>query len=263
MPTFSERFSQIPPQTVTKVNGVTSEAGFLHIGSCIADAIEAEIGALGNFSGRTLDFGCGLGRVMTQLERRSPRSELVGFDIDPMMLKWCGLLMEGSRARLVFSTLDLPDESFDLIIAISVFTHLDRTTDFWLAEIQRLLRPEGRAFLTYQDETLFAEMAERQQMPGVALGTTLTERHIVAEGSPEGGAAMGTFYSTAYWERIVSRFFVVRRTKPRGLFGHQSYSLVSRGGPTSPEERLLFFRTYAAEIEKQLFELRGQHGIIY
>lgn len=43
----------------------------------------------------------------------------------------------------------LPSAAYDLIIGISVFTHLDESAqDAWLAELQRLLAPEGTVVVT-------------------------------------------------------------------------------------------------------------------
>ena len=260
MEEFSKRFAQIPPPLVTKVNGVATEDGFIYIGKCIADAIEKEVGGLSGAQ-HVLDFGSGLGRVMVQLLPRAPQAEFVGFDIDPMMLHWSGLLLEDPRTRLVSTTFDLPDESFDLIIAISVFTHLDVTTDFWLTEIHRLLHPRGQAFVTFHDETLFAEMAKAGQIPGATPDTPLSDCHVVGDGTAEGGASMGTFYTTKHWDSLLDRYFTIHHTAPRGLFGHQSYSLVSKKPVII--DRTSLYGQYARSLERELFSLRKQHQVYY
>jgi ubiquinone/menaquinone biosynthesis C-methylase UbiE len=260
MTSFSQRFAEIPAPLVTKVNGDNTEAGFVYIGTCIADAIEKEAGNLTNFRS-ILDFGCGLGRVTAQMSRRAPEADIVGFDIDPMMLHWAGHLLDGGRSRFVSTTLDLPDGGFDLIVVVSVFTHLDTTTDYWLTEIHRLLGPHGRAFITYHDETLYAEMAEKGQFHEVATNSILREKYVVGERTAEGGAAMGTFYTTAKWEQLVERYFKVERTVPRGLFGHQSYSVVSKKDVQL--DRAPLYRQYLGSLEKELFDLRRQHQVSY
>ena len=245
---------------VAKVNGDTTESGFGYIGTCIADGIEQEVGSLADVP-RILDFGCGLGRVMAQMRRRSPEANIVGFDIDPMMLHWAGHLLGEERNRFVSTTLDLPDGAFDLIVVISVFTHLDTTTNYWLTEIHRLLAPQGRAFVTYHDETLFAEMAGKGLFPGVEPKAVLSDRYVLNASTAEGGAAMGTFYTTVEWERLVRRYFNVERTAPRGLFGHQSYSVVSKKDVRL--DRAPLYRQYAGALEKDLFDLRKRHQVSY
>jgi ubiquinone/menaquinone biosynthesis C-methylase UbiE len=260
METFSQRFAQIPPQTVAKVNGVATEDGFIYIGKCIADAIEKEIAGLAEVR-HVLDFGCGLGRVMAQLLPRAPQAEFVGFDIDPMMLHWSSLLLGDTRTQFVSTTLDLPDESFDLIVVISVFTHLDITTDFWLTEIHRLLSPRGKAFLTFHDETLFAEMAKNGQISGASPDTILSDCHVVGNGTAEGGASMGTFYTTKHWDSLLGRYFTIHHTAQRGLFCQQSYSLISKKPVTI--DRTVMYGQYARSLEQDLFNLRKQHSVCY
>jgi len=250
MNTFSERFAAVPQPLVHKVNGALSEETFIYIGRCIADAITGEVTDVAAMK-QILDFGCGLGRVTARMLDRAPGAQFTGFDIDPQMLDWCGQLLSSPRLRCVAATLDLPDNSFDLVYAVSVFTHLDETTDFWLSEIHRLLRPGGRAFLTYHDETLYRER----------FGKALADRHIEGAGGPEGGAAMGTFYTTALWEELLKPYYKILRTAPRGLFGDQSYSLVQK--KRSSPDRAPVLTQYAHALEKELFSLRKQYQVTY
>jgi SAM-dependent methyltransferase len=114
-----------------------------------------------------LDFGCGCGRVMRHLEAlRNPR--LHGVDYNLYMAAWC-------RRNLPFAEFDhlnpseqLPyeDEAFAFIYSYSVFTHLDQEAhDFWVQELQRVLRPGGFLYLTLRGERyaefLSAEERER------------------------------------------------------------------------------------------------------
>jgi ubiquinone/menaquinone biosynthesis C-methylase UbiE len=262
MNSFSESFAKVPSHLVAKVNGDTTESGFLYIGKCVADTIEAAVGAefLKN-SQSILDFGCGLGRVSTQLLQRAPSSKIVGFDIDPLMLEWAEKLLPENRAKLVHSTLNIPDEQFDLIIVISVFTHLDRTTDFWLTELHRLIRPNGKIFVTYQDDTLFTEMLAKQQIPNTPPEYRFQDKFIVGEHGPEGGAGMGTFYSTKYWESLLNRYFNIATSKPRGQFGHQSYSVISKKQIQIDRTKLLM--DYAFTVENELHTLRKDNKILY
>jgi SAM-dependent methyltransferase len=247
---FSERFASVPQPLIEKVNGAITEESFIYIGRCIADAITAEAGAVAEMT-RILDFGCGMGRVLARMLDRAPQAEFVGFDIDPQMLQWCGRLVASPRLRCVSATLDQPGNSFDLVYAISVFTHLDETTEFWLSEIHRLLRPGGVAFLTYHDETLFAER----------IGGELKTRHVVGQGGPEGGAAMGTFYQTSHWESLLAPYYKVVKTAPRGLFGDQSYSVVRK--KRFAPDRAKPLTAYAHALEKELFALRQAHAVTY
>lgn len=265
---FSKLFKKVPVDLVKKVNGNTTEQGFLYIGSQIAEGIESELRAVAQARGggadllrgsrRILDFGSGLGRVLLQLRERVPGAEIVGFDIDPLMNQWAEHLLTGKNIRLVSSTLDFPDGGFDFISAISVFTHLDKTTDFWLGEIHRLLSPTGLAFITYQDDTLFEEMKRKGEFPEKA---KLDEKYVFGAASTEGGAGMGTFYTTPGWERRLQRFFNVEVLKPRGLFQHQSISIVSR--KDVQVDLLPDCRAYVASLEADIYQLRRRYKVAY
>jgi len=86
-----------------------------------------------------LDWGCGCGRSTRFLAGLSVR--VTGIDIDGPSIEWC-------RDNLGFGTFltspltpptSLPDGSFDLLIGISVFSHLDRVQqELWLQELHRL-----------------------------------------------------------------------------------------------------------------------------
>ena len=76
---------------------------------------------------RVLDFGCGAGRVLRHFSTDAESGEFWGCDIDGASIDWC-------RANLSppfrffrndeLPPLPHPDQSFDLIYAMSVFTHL-------------------------------------------------------------------------------------------------------------------------------------------
>ncbi|MFT3781580.1 MAG: class I SAM-dependent methyltransferase [Nibricoccus sp.] len=267
-PSFSKRFKQVPRDLVQKVNGNTTEQGFRYIGSQILAGIESELTSIAKARGlksdilassrQIMDFGSGLGRVILQIAERWPNKEIVGFDIDPLMNKWAGHLLCDKKVRLVSSTLDIPEQSFDLITAISVFTHLDASTDFWLSEVRRLLSPGGFAFITYQDDTLFDEMRAKGELPAT---TKIEDKYIFGPDSAEGGAGMGAFYTTAYWRQVLEKYFNVEAIKPRGLFGHQSVSVVSR--KDVQVDRAPLFEAYAASLERDLYKLRRRYKVSY
>jgi SAM-dependent methyltransferase len=110
------------------------------------------------------DFGCGCGRVARQLIQQRPRPErYVGIDVHRGMIQWCrNNLMpaapgfefvhhdvlsrglnpgEGKPDRAEFP---VPDDSFTLVQAFSIFTHLtERQASYYLSEAARILRSDG------------------------------------------------------------------------------------------------------------------------
>ncbi|MEO8673985.1 MAG: class I SAM-dependent methyltransferase [Casimicrobiaceae bacterium] len=101
---------------------------------------------------RILDFGCGVGRMLQAINlTRREGQELWGCDVNEACARWCRENLD--FATVAHTSLDPPlpyaDESFDLVIAISVFTHLSRPRQVATArELIRVLRPGGVAFIT-------------------------------------------------------------------------------------------------------------------
>lgn len=120
--------------------------------------------------GAVFDFGCGCGRQARQLlqQRARPRRYL-GIDIQKGLIDWCSenlgriddnfhfehhdvynsWLAPGNTRQ---STAGFPaeDDQFSLVLAHSVFTHLQQhQTEFYLTEIARILAPGGVAYTTW------------------------------------------------------------------------------------------------------------------
>jgi SAM-dependent methyltransferase len=257
---LSARFAEMPSHLVAKVNGSLSEIDFVNIGDVLAGVIAKDLPELGE-PGDVLDFGCGLGRILRAMLVRAPHPSFTGFDIDPMMLEWCDHLLHTTRCRFTSSTLSLGDDRFRAAYVISVFTHLSTTTDYWLAELHRVLTPGGRAFITYHDETLFEEKVGTPEIPGIPRGTKLDGCRVVGDDTAEGGLAMGTYYTTRAWEELLSRYFTVEKSVPRGILGYQSFSVVTK--KAVPVERSARERDYIRVLERELFELRKAQRTLY
>jgi SAM-dependent methyltransferase len=101
---------------------------------------------------RVLDFGCGAGRALRHFTREAEEAEVWGCDIHEPSICWLSghmcppfhVLLNGPEPPL-----DRPSSSFDLIWAISVFTHLADSWSRWLVELHRLLTPDGLLYLTF------------------------------------------------------------------------------------------------------------------
>src|SRR5882724_9421825 len=95
---------------------------------------------------RMLDWGCGCGRVTVQFLLDGTIPEVFGCDIDGEAIAWCQQhLREGKFQRIEpYPPTPYPDQSFDLVIAYSVFTHLSRDLqNAWLTEMRRIISPGG------------------------------------------------------------------------------------------------------------------------
>lgn len=98
---------------------------------------------------RALDIGCGTGYLLKYLQRYPVDGEVVGIDISPYALQFCG--QRGAKVLAIASAtqVPLPSESFDLIICIDTIQHLTPSSADMDAvrEFARLLRPGGLLYL--------------------------------------------------------------------------------------------------------------------
>jgi SAM-dependent methyltransferase len=116
-----------------------------------------------SFSGkRILDFGCGAGRTLRHFADEAASAEFWGCDIDEASIEWMEAQLCPPFHAFVNGEeppLDQPDASFDLIWAISVFTHLASSWSRWLLELRRILKPDGLLLVTFMGRGMSEEIA--------------------------------------------------------------------------------------------------------
>lgn len=145
----------LPPAELRyRVSSTPDAEDFIAVGKRCADDIQNALSRVGrelaSFN-RILDFGCGCGRTMIHLKDLAPRAELEGTDIDAKAIEWCKRHLPFADFRTSSETppVDYPTDRFDLIYAISVFTHLDENYQFrWLEELRRIAAPGAILLLT-------------------------------------------------------------------------------------------------------------------
>lgn len=252
-------FGEIPQPLLMKVNGSPDRKPFLNIGESVTRLLKQELSVLPS-AGTILDFGVGLSRVMWPMMQEYPEARFVGFDVDPMMVEHTGKLEPVSEARIVHSTQPIEDGTVDATYVISVFTHLMTTVDYWLSEIHRVLSDRGQALITYHDETLYTELRASGK---VASNTppTCRERLLVGAGA-EGSTRLAVFYETPFWEECLKPFFVIEKTLPRGLHGHQSFSVVRKRKDAAPDRNRLRHE-YLCTLEEELYGVRRSKRLMF
>ncbi len=117
------------------------------------DSVAADVAAAAPTAGRVLDVGCGPGHLANRLAR-DHGFEVTGLDLDPMMVERARAnadlgVVAGRRPTFVVggvAALPFPDGSFDLVVS-SLSMHHWADARAGLAEIGRVLRPDGRALI--------------------------------------------------------------------------------------------------------------------
>ena len=139
-------------QSRARVAGATSAFAFNIDGYTTALKLDTLMRRFGGrpFSalGPVLDWGCGCGRIARFVARSG--GQLHGADIDSANVAWCADHIRGSFAAISAEPpTAYPDNFFDAICGISVFTHLNRHYEqLWLAELFRIARPGALLLLS-------------------------------------------------------------------------------------------------------------------
>ena len=165
----------VPPASLRyRVHGDLSIGSFLGSGrQCAQDIVDvlARVGKDIRSFQQILDFGCGCGRTLIGLRDIAPSLTLVGTDIDIEAIRWCQRHLHFASFEINEASppLKYPPGTFDLIYAISVFTHLNKEYQFaWLRELERVTQSKGYVVLTlhgdyYRDGMLPQDLNELQK----------------------------------------------------------------------------------------------------
>jgi ubiquinone/menaquinone biosynthesis C-methylase UbiE len=159
----------IPPaRLVSLVQGTENVQEFLTDGRDTALEVMRVLTANGVEIGKLrtiLDFGCGCGRVLRHVHAITG-AQLYGTDYNPQAIDWC-------RRKLTFAQFEVnglappllyEKEQFDLIYALSVFTHLPESLQLaWMVELSRVLKPHGYMLMTTHGECFLPHMREEEQ----------------------------------------------------------------------------------------------------
>lgn len=167
-----------------------------------------------------LDFGCGSGRLLLGWHIMRPDVVCCGTDINQRLVGWAQRYlppaMQFDNGCLLPPTRYATD-SFDLIYAISVFTHLNiQIQQQWIAEFCRILRPGGYLLVTLHGP-LYAHRAfhDAPDMLQAFVGNG-----YAAIGDEEGSNSLATFHACAFAEQLFKGFRLLAY-HPQGHLGEQ------------------------------------------
>ncbi len=193
---------------------------------------------------QVLDFGCSTGRVLRHFACQEEGLGLWGADINGREIEWIRRNLPGKLRVFQCATLPflpLADNSLSLVYAFSVFTHIDEFETAWLAELRRILKPGGFAYLTIHSEHTWKAMPatlEQEFMnsaPHIEVYNVTSE--LLRDPMPKPKTVfrhtlsrlynVNVFHDTAYIYETWGRFFDVLEIMVRG-HGYQDCVLLRK-----------------------------------
>jgi SAM-dependent methyltransferase len=213
-----------PPRLVLRVTGTPDLEWFLNSGAAGMASLRGALVAQGvDVAGlrSVLDFGCGCGRVLRHWAGVGPRMH--GCDYNARLVEWCRRNL--TFARFETNALDPPlpfsAEAFDLVYALSVFTHLTASLqESWMRELRRVLVPGGHLVLSvhgrrYADELTSEERAQFER------GDL-----VVRESHEAGTNRCGAYHPERYVRETLAAGMEVLDLLPEGARGNPYQDLV-------------------------------------
>jgi len=210
----------LPPRRLMVRVAMTADADwFLRSGRAAYDAIAASV-PLDEVQS-VLDFGCGCGRVTRYFDGFD--GAVAGSDVSRPAVEWCRENLRFARfeANELAPPLAFPDESFDLVYALSVFTHLTEELQLaWRDEVRRVLRPGGRFLLSTHGRSY-----EPRLDPGELARFDRGEL-VVRWGDIPGTNLCSAYHPEAYVRETLAQGFAFVHLEPEGARGNPTQDLV-------------------------------------
>ena len=208
-----------PRRLMVRVAGTADADWFLRSGRASYDAIVAHVPP--DRVGSVLDFGCGCGRVTRYWHDFA--GSVAGSDLSAEAVDWCrrNLPFAGFEVNRLAPPLAFADDSFDLVYALSVFTHLTGELQLaWRDELRRALRPGGFLLLTTHGRSYLPRLdeAERARFEGGEL--------VVRWGEVAGTNLCSAYHPEPYVRETFAHGFAFLELEAEGARGNPTQDLV-------------------------------------
>lgn len=208
-----------PADLIFVVAGTSNVEWFLHSGKLAFDAIKdiLEKNRIPLDSlGKVLDFGSGCGRVVRHW--RGQTAQVFGTDYNADLVKWCAANLPAANFALnrLSPPLEYEDDTFDLVYALSVFTHLSEDLQLaWLAELRRIIRPGGLLFLTLHGRYYLDRVLNEAQRAQFEAG-----QPVVIRSELSGSNTCNTYHPESYVRERMAEGFTLVDFVPQGARGN-------------------------------------------
>jgi SAM-dependent methyltransferase len=171
-----------------------------------------------------LDFGSGCGRIARYALGAPAIRSYTGVDVDRAQIAWAAASLP---ARFAIMRPEPPlafgSDSFDVVLAISIFTHFSEAEQFaWLEELRRILKPGGLLVAT----TLCPDFAAG--CPGLTpaeLAALDARGFLAVNHDASTFNERSTFHAAGYLEREWSRTLRFRFHETRSFVSYQDLSV--------------------------------------
>jgi ubiquinone/menaquinone biosynthesis C-methylase UbiE len=191
---------------------------------------------------RIMELGCAAARMLRWFAAEAQHSEIWGTDISSEHIVWCqqhlsppfNFFTNTTAAHLPFA-----DSYFDLIYAGSVFTHISELTDFWLLELRRVLKPNGRLYITVHDNNTIHLLKHVEPHSLTVLAELFrsidAQKDITANdfemfsinSSPRGAGITQVFYDGDYFKQKLAKFYAIKSIN-KEAYGYQTAILLEK-----------------------------------
>ncbi len=218
-------YSPLPPAELRhRVHGSLDAESFVQGGRVLAQNIRDLCAVAGRdvYSFHSvLDFGCGCGRVMRSFQDAPDSCQFYGTDIDRELVTWCESHLPRARWSVNESRppLAFPDDTFDLMYAVSVFTHLDEELErAWLGEFRRVAKPGATLILTVSGESRIQALSPSLQSRAHSHGFLfVTDETGVLRVDQLPDSYQTSYHTQEYVVREWSAYFEVVSYLPRAI----------------------------------------------
>jgi SAM-dependent methyltransferase len=217
----------VPPRRLrVEVAGTAGLQWFLDSGRQQAGIIRSAAernGAPLESAGSLLDFGCGCGRVLRHWAGLEGPA-IHGSDYNERLVGWCAanLPFVAASVNELAPPLRYEDEQFDLVYAISVFTHLPHDLErAWIDELSRIAVPGGLLLLTTHGDS-YADRLDADERATYESGEPVVRWPGVA-----GSNLCTTFHPESYIRtRLAPGLELIEHTPDGGTLGSREQDLV-------------------------------------
>ena len=221
-----------PPLLASRIGG--PYADYRQIGDQQRAFIESMLPEDWSYEDKTvLDFGCGTARTLAAFTAEAQTGQFVGCDIHTDSITWANEELSPPFEFFLCGEsppLEQPDQRFDLIYAMSVFTHITYQWGAWLVELHRVMRPGALAVISVLGPAMAPQILERDWDERIGMAMVDLDKDW-SIGGPS--VLLAEWWVREHWGRAfeVLRF---QHADPADGAGHDLVLLRRREAPVTP-----------------------------